>query len=81
MAPNAEYAPTFHVGQRVRVRDGFRQPGDFDEAVIWNIDAKDGTIDVRDKDGDWGQWFCRLADGTYEIEPVPTPIDSSGAPS
>lgn len=59
-----------HIGQTVRVRSEYRRPGDFDRAVIRGIDLNDGTIDV-DVDGvDWGQWFCRLGDGSYEIEPV-----------
>lgn len=57
----------FRVGDRVHVRPEFRREGDFTEAVSTAIDPADGTIDVADEDGDWGRWFCRLADGRDEI--------------
>jgi hypothetical protein len=56
------------VGDRVRVRPEYRRPGDFDVAVVSAID-EDGSIDVTVNGRDWGQWFSRLSDGTYEIEP------------
>lgn len=72
-----EYVPPFTVGQRVRIRAEFRRDGDFTEAVVREIDAADWTVDV-DVDGkDWGQWFCRLPDGTYEIEAIPEQNDRS----
>jgi hypothetical protein len=61
----------FRVGQRVRMRPEFRHVSDFDEAIVSNIDHRDRTVDVKVNGEDWGQWFCRLDDGTYEIEPVP----------
>ena len=61
----------FKVGDRVRVRPEYRRDDDFDVAEIYEIDEADGTIDVAVGDEDWGQWFCQLEDGSYEIELVP----------
>jgi hypothetical protein len=60
----------FQVGDIVRVREEYRQPDDFETADVYNVDD-DGTVDVSVNGEDWGQWFCRLPDGTYEIELVP----------
>jgi hypothetical protein len=78
---------SLHVGQRVRIREQYRRAGDFDEAVITEIDPDDHTIDVdvwerHPRTGEegwqpWGQWFSRLPDGTYVIEPIPDSKENS----
>jgi hypothetical protein len=65
----------FHVGQRVRIRPEYKRVSDFDEAIVARIDTHDQTIDVTVDGQDWGQWFSRLDDGTYEIEPVPVCVN------
>jgi hypothetical protein len=60
----------FKPGDRVRIRPEYFRPeeGDFtDIAIVEAVDERDGTVDVSVDGQDWGQWFCRLPDGTYEI--------------
>lgn len=64
---------TFKVGDRVRIRPEYLQPeaDDFTGvAIVTEVDPSDDTVDVSVDGVDWGQWFRRLADGTYEIEHV-----------
>jgi hypothetical protein len=61
---------TFTVGDRVRIRSEYRRSGDFEMAVVAAVDPNDNTVDVEVDGRDWGQWFSRLDDGTYEIEQV-----------
>lgn len=61
---------TFKPGDKVRIRPEYLRPDEDDftgVAVVTEVDRRDGTVDVSVDGVDWGQWFCRLDDGTYEI--------------